>query len=71
MCHARGVGPPPLRIEGFVNTCVDFVDKALDASSEWARNAAALDMGEARDDGVRTNVELFARLVRNGMQPVR
>jgi len=64
--HEKGIGPPPVHIEVFKSTCVSFVNKALDPTSDWARNAAQLDMGAEEEDGVHANVSHFAQLVESG-----
>ena len=46
--------------------CVDFVNRALDPSSEWVRAAAELEMGAEGEDGVAANVAHFQRLVDSG-----
>merc|ERR1712007_293929 len=63
VCEEKGVGPKPVHIEEFETTCVDFVNNALDESSVWNKNAAALDMGNEEDDGVAVNVERFAEIL--------
>lgn len=64
VCHQKGVGPEPVHIEDFHNTCVQFVDGALDPSDPygWQANALKHDWGVESDDGVSCNVEKFAGL---------
>ena len=45
---------------------MQFVDKALDDESEWARKAKELDMGDEADDGVEANVTHFKKLLDSG-----
>ena len=64
--HSVGVGPPPVHVEQFADTCVAFADAALDPSSEYSKKAAALQLGQAGDDGVATNVKAFERVLKAG-----
>ena len=63
LCHQKGIGPPPVHIDDFKDTCVAFVDEALGPDSAWAAAARALDFGNEADDGVAANVEHFAKLI--------
>ena len=71
VCYRKGIGPPPVHIDQFYETCVDFVDRALDHTSSYATVAAALQVGAAGDDGVATNVRHFEKLLLSGLQPVK
>jgi len=64
--HTKGIGPPPVHVNLFIRQCVDFVNKALDPTSEWATNADKLDMGDEAEDGVHANVAHFASLLEAG-----
>jgi len=59
VCEEKGVGPAPVHIDNFPDTCVAFADKALDEDSEWLHNAKSLTWGEEGSDGVQANVEAF------------
>ena len=69
--EAKRVGPPAVHLDTFKSTCVDFVDRALDADSEWRANAEALWWGEPGDDGVAANVAHFEALLAAGVAPIR
>lgn len=69
--HKLGVGPTPVFIDKFSQTCVHFADEALDPSSEWAKTAAKLTIGTPGDDGIQANVTQFAKLLEGGLQPVQ
>jgi sterol 3beta-glucosyltransferase len=71
VCHEKGIGPPPVHIDDFHKSCVDFVDEALDPQSSWLAAAATLEMGDEADDGVAANVNHFAELMESGLKPVR
>jgi len=63
VCEEKGVGPAPVHIDNFPDTCVAFADKALDEDSEWLHNAKSLTWGEEGSDGVQANVEAFMMLM--------
>ena len=66
VCEAKGVGPAPVHIGNFTDHCVEFVNGAFGEDSELAANARALDFGDEANDGVRANVEAFAKLIETG-----
>jgi len=71
VCEEKGVGPPPQTLVQFERCCVDFVDRALDPTSQYVQAAARLSIGDPADDGVATNVRHFAELLENGqLRPV-
>ena len=68
--HQLGVGPEPVHVDAFYHTCVKYIDGALDPASAWAQAAGRLQMGEAGDDGIESNVRVFERLVGSGLMPI-
>jgi hypothetical protein len=72
VCYQKGIGPPPVHIDGFGQTCVDFINAALDPYSDYAKNARDLDVGDVENDGVHANVAHFASLMNSGnLRPIR
>ena len=59
-----------MHFDAFKLTCVDFVNRALDADSSWRLRAEQLDWGDADSDGVAANVDAFDALLVEGIEPV-
>merc|ERR1712032_1194369 len=61
VCHAKGVGPEMSHIDDFSNSCVHFVNGALDPQDpfHWQANARKQDWGKETDDGVDANIAVF------------
>eukprot|EP01065_Artemidia_motanka_P039368 TRINITY_DN4824_c4_g1_i1.p1 TRINITY_DN4824_c4_g1~~TRINITY_DN4824_c4_g1_i1.p1 ORF type:complete len:815 (+),score=196.20 TRINITY_DN4824_c4_g1_i1:60-2504(+) len=72
VCYRKGVGPPPVHINEFAKTCVDFCDGALspDDVYGWRLQARMHQWGELQDDGVAVNAQAFKCLVCDGLNPV-
>jgi len=75
VCFQQGVGPEPIHIDSFRNSCVDFVNDAVDPLDPrgWRQRARTLkwSSGGVDGDGVTVNVDRVASLVRNGLRPVQ
>jgi len=71
--HKKGVGPEACHIDNFPARCVDFVNNALDPADpmKWRANASKASWGAEQDDGVKKNVDTFARLVSKGLKPIK
>jgi len=67
VCYEQNVGPHPVHIDRFHDSCVDFINRALDPASDWVENAAKSDWGHEDNDGVKANVDKFATLLENIM----
>eukprot|EP00930_Biecheleria_cincta_P082629 TRINITY_DN72332_c0_g1_i1.p1 TRINITY_DN72332_c0_g1~~TRINITY_DN72332_c0_g1_i1.p1 ORF type:complete len:884 (-),score=141.56 TRINITY_DN72332_c0_g1_i1:325-2976(-) len=69
ICFKKGVGPEPLFLDDFVESCADFVNAALDPQDPkgWQENARTNDWGLAEDDGVLSNVACLERIVSDGL----
>jgi len=65
LCHKKGVGPPPVHIDDFVDHCVNFIDGAFDEADGrgWQKNAREQDWGDVTEDGVQANVACFKTLI--------
>lgn len=65
VCHQKGVGIPATHIDNFAEECLKFVDCALDPTDPegWQAKAKEQDWGDTADDGVRANVDCFAKLL--------
>jgi len=70
VCEQKGVGPEPIHIDNFPETCVDFINEALKEDSVWKQNAEKLTWGEEGSDGVKSNVEAMVQLVAEQIEPV-
>lgn len=66
LVHQKGVGPECQVMKGFLDTCVDFVNGALDPADPhgWQRKAKELDLGDDGEDGVSVNVAAFQKYIR-------
>eukprot|EP00928_Gymnodinium_smaydae_P061470 TRINITY_DN45533_c0_g1_i1.p1 TRINITY_DN45533_c0_g1~~TRINITY_DN45533_c0_g1_i1.p1 ORF type:complete len:804 (-),score=160.15 TRINITY_DN45533_c0_g1_i1:278-2491(-) len=65
VCAKKGVGPEPVHIDQFEDSCADFIRGALGPSDPngWQRNALQHNWGDVADDGVRANVARIAELL--------
>jgi len=74
VCFQQGVGPEPVHLDSFSNSCVRFVDGALDPLDPrgWQRRARTLQWssGGVDGDGVTANVDRVASLVASGLRPI-
>jgi len=72
VCAQKGVGPEPVHIDDFEASCVAFANGALDPADPngWQQSAKKHDWGHESNDGVRANVECFAQLVAEGLEPI-
>lgn len=72
VCFQKGIGPEPVFIDDFVESCCDFINSALDPTDPmgWQKNASTLDWGPPEDDGVEINVSCLERLLQKGLSPL-
>jgi len=71
VCEKLQIGTPPVHIDEFPKSCVNFVDRAFEEGSAFARNAANLDFGPETEDGVEINCSAFKQILESGIAPVR
>lgn len=63
---SRNIGPPPVHIDEFKETCVNFVENAISNNSTWAAHAREFDV-KVLEDAVALNVKCFADIM--GVDP--
>jgi len=72
VCEKLQIGTPPVHIDDFGDSCVEFVNKAFEENSMFTANAAKLDFGPETEDGVEINCAAFKTLLESGtLAPVR